>query len=266
MKMKQTLAIVLIFLFALGSSWAIPVTVDFVDGSVQVQSGSSWKLLDFGDKFDSAQQLKVDARTVLELSVQGGAVVVISTAGTYVVDSLLRPRQESTVISTIASKIERLANQQTNINESVVAGVRGSEAVEPGELMWAGVGADAELVYDDGLGNMESGEFTLAWNNFMEARLLFEEAGDIEGQARAAWQASQAGLALGSGARALAALRSADAEDAGEFRSVYALALATLSARYGAVNEAKVILTKALAEKWFSGESEQDAKALLNSL
>lgn len=247
--------------------WAVPVTVDFVDGSVQVQNGSAWRTLDFGDTFDSAQIVRIGQRSVAELSVQGGSKLVLSAAGTYAIDTMLGPRQESSAISNIATKIERMANQRTNLNESVVAGVRGSAAVDPTALMWAGVGPDADAAFDDGRKSFAAADYSSAWDYFVEARELYTEAGDLEGVARSAWHASQAGLALGSGGRALAALRSADPANAAELRGVYALALATLSARYGAPAEARALLLKALAEKWFdSTETETDARTLLAAL
>jgi len=265
--MKSVTMVLCLMLLAAGALWAVPVTVDFVDGTVQVQSGSTWKTLDFGDIFDSAQIVRIGQRALAELSVQGGTKLVLSAAGNYVVDNMLGPRQESTVIGNIATKIERLANQRTNLNESVVAGVRGSAAVDPTALMWAGVGPDAEAAFEDGSKSFAAADFASAWDYFVEARELYTEAGDIEGVARSAWHAAQSGLALGSGGRALAALRSADPANAAELRAAYALALATLSARYGAATEAKALLVKALAEKWFdTAETEADARLLLSAL
>jgi hypothetical protein len=256
----------IIFLTLCGSlAAALPVTVAFVDGSAQLQSGGAWKNLDFGDKFDSAQTVRLAPKAILELTVQGGSVVVISNAGNYVVDNLLKPRQESSAVATVASKLEKLARGSGQA-ESTVAGVRGS-AVDASSLMWAGAGVEAEAAFDDGRKASESGTYSLAWDRFMEAVALYEEAADPSGAARAAWHASLAGLASGSGAKALSALRASTPDEAGALRGSYALALATLNARYGAAAEAKELLSRALKLGWFDDPAmEADAKALLAGL
>ncbi len=265
MSLKRFLILAMAGMLAVVGAAAVPVTVSFVDGSVQVLSGSAWKNLDFGDKFDSAQTVRLAPKAILELAVQGGAVVTISSAGNYVVDSLLKPRQESGAIASVASKLEKLAKGGGQ-SESTVAGVRGS-AVDAGSLMWAGAGVEAEAAFEDGRKASQAGTYPLAWQLFMEARELYEEAADPVGAARAAWHASLAGLAQGSGAKALAALRSALPENAGALRGSYALALATLSARYGSAPEAKALLEKALSLGWFDDKAmEADAKALLAGL
>jgi tetratricopeptide (TPR) repeat protein len=265
MKTKRYVSLFIALALCGAIASALPVTVAFVDGSAQLQSGSTWKNLDFGDKFDSAQTVRLAPKAILELTVQGGSVVVISNAGNYVVDGLLKPRQEASAVATVASKLEKLARGSGQA-ESTVAGVRGS-AVDASSLMWAGAGVEAEAAFDDGRKASESGTYSLAWDRFMEAVALYEEAADPSGAARAAWHASLAGLASGSGAKALSALRASTPDDAGALRGSYALALATLNARYGAAAEAKELLSRALKLGWFDDPAmEADAKALLAGL
>jgi hypothetical protein len=111
--------------------------------------------------------------------------------------------------------------------------------------------------------NDNSGAYTF----YMEAFELYMDAYDPTGAAMAAYRASLSALASGSGARALAALRSASPTDAGSIRGSYALALATLSARYGANDEAKALLTTGIDAGWFEDPTSlSDAKSLLNAL
>jgi hypothetical protein len=257
----------IIFLALCGSlAAALPVTVAFVDGSAELQSGGAWKNLDFGDKFDSAQTVRLAPKAILELTVQGGSVVVISNAGNYVVDNLLKPRQESSAVATVASKLEKLARGSGQA-ESTVAGVRGDPA-DASSLMWAGAGEEAKAAYDDGRKAAESGTYSLAFKHFMHAVALYEEAAEPSSAALSAWQASLAGLASGSGAKALSALRASSPDDAvATLRGSYALALATLNARYGATAEAKELLSRALKLGWFDDPADvADAKALLAGL
>ena len=55
---KSMMVLALMFAVAL-MAWAVPVTVDFVDGTVQVQASSGWVALDFGDVFDSSRTIRL---------------------------------------------------------------------------------------------------------------------------------------------------------------------------------------------------------------
>lgn len=265
MKSKSFLIVALLLAGTLAAVSALPVSVAFVDGTAHVQSGSTWKPLDFGDSFDSSQSVRLSPKAILELSVQGGSVIVISNAGTFVVDALLKPKAEASAIATVAAKLEKLA-RGSGTSETTSAGVRGA-SVDATSLMWAGAGVEAEAAYDEGRKAAEMGTFGLAWDYFMEAQGLYEDAADMSGAARAAWHASLAGLASGSGAKALSALRSASPDDAGALRGQYTLALATLNARYGGVAEARDLIKRALAAGWFDDPAmETDARNLLSGL
>ena len=246
-------------------SYAVPVSVSFRDGTVHVLSGNTWKPLDFGDRFDSSQTVRLGKGAVLELGAQGGSTIAIASQGSFVVDDLLKPRTERSAVANIAAKLEKLA--QGSKADLAVAGVRGSIAVEPQELMWAGDGVEAEATFDKAMTTYKNGLNNEAWILFTEARDLYKDAADPNGAARAAWHASLAGLAGGSGAKALAALRTADPADAGALRGSYALALATLGARYGDTEGARLILEKALAAGWLDDKTMmEDARSLLAGL
>ena len=63
MKTKSLLSLVAILCILLIGVSAAPVSVAFVDGTVHVLSGNTWKLLDFDDRFDSSQT--VDRKSVV---------------------------------------------------------------------------------------------------------------------------------------------------------------------------------------------------------
>jgi len=247
------------------AAFAVPVTVMFVDGSVQVLSGSTWKKLDFDDRFDSSQSVKLAAGAVLELKSQAGSTVAIAAAGTYLVDSLFKPRTESSAIASIAGKLEKLA--KGGPVDQTVAGVRGSEAVVAKDTMWAGGTVEADEAAKEAFEAARTGNHAEAYTIYMEAFALYMDASDPTGAARAVYSASLSAIASGSGAKALAALRAASPEDAGALRGSYALNYATLSARYGASADAKDLLNRAIAAGWFDDPAMlADARTLLAGL
>ncbi len=264
--MKANRFVVLaVSLVVAANAFAAPVLVMFVDGSVQVLSGAAWKKLDFDDKFDSAQSVKLVAGAVLELKAQNGSMVTIAAPGTYLVDTLFKPRTESSAIATVAGKLEKLA--KGGPVDQTVAGVRGSEAVVAKETMWAGGTVEADEASKEAFQAAQANNHAGAYSLYMEAFSLYVDASDPTGAARAAYSASLSAIATGSGARALSALRAAAPEDAGALRGSYALTLATLSARYGASADAKVLLQKAINAGWFDDPAVlADAKTLLSGL
>jgi len=265
MRTIRCLGFLALILVAAGSVFAAPVLVMFVDGNVQVQSGSTWKALDFDDKFDSAQSVKLAAGALLELKSQAGSVVTIAAPGTYLVDSLFKPKAETSAVATVAGKLEKLA--KGGKVDMTVAGVRGSEAVEGKGTMWAGGTIEADEAFAEAEDMAKAGDYAGAWGVYMESLELYLEASDPTGASRAAYSASLAALAGGSGAKALSALRAAYPEDAGALRGSYALALATLSARYGAIADAKTLLNTAISSGWFDDPTAlADAKSLLSGL
>lgn len=265
MRTKRHIAFAIVLLAVAASAFAAPVIVTFVDGSAQVQSGSTWKKLDFDDKFDSALSVRLAAGAVLEMKAQNGSVVTIAAPGTYVVDSLFKPRTEQGTITTIAGKLEKLA--KGGPQDSTVGGVRGAEAGQPAVTMWAGGTEEADAMAKSAFDAARGGDHAGAYKLYMEAAALYIDASDPTGAARSAYSASLSAMASGSGAKALAALRTASPEDAGALRGSYALALATLSARYGATADAKALLQKAIGASWFDDPAAlSDAKSLLAGL
>lgn len=261
----RRLALTILVFLAASSLFAVPVTVAFVDGTVQVQSGSTWKALDFDDKFDSALSVKLAAGALLEIQAQGGSSVTIAAPGVYKVDTLFKPRTEPSAVATVAGKLEKLA--KGGKQDTTVAGVRGSEAVVAKGTMWAGGTIEADEAFGSADAAFKAGDHAGAWKLYMESLELYIEASDPTGAARAAYSASLSALAGNSGAKALSSLRAASPEDAGALRGSYALAMATLSARYGATTEAKTLLDKAINAGWFDDPASlADAKSLLSGL
>lgn len=265
MSQKRVCIAAALALAATIGAFAAPVVVAFVDGDAQALAGGSWKRLDFDDKLDSAQSVKLAAGAVLELRSQAGSTIAIAAPGTYVIDALFKPKAEASALSTVAGKLEKLA--KGGPADQTVAGVRGSEAVVAKGTMWAGGTVEADEAAKAAFEAASVGDHAKAYSLYMDAFHLYVDAFDPTGAARVAYSASLSAIAFGSGARALAALRSASPEDAGALRSSYALALAALSARYGAAPDAKALLKKAIDGGWFDDPASlADAKSLLAGL
>lgn len=265
MRTSKALFFAAILAGAAATAFAAPVVVLFVDGTVQVQSGSAWKALDFDDKFDSTLSVKLAAGAILEIKNDSGSTVTIAAPGTYKVDTLFKPKTEPSAVATVAGKIEKLA--KGGKQDLTVAGVRGSEAVQQKATMWAGGTVEADEAFAAADEASKAANHTVAWQKYMEALELYLDASDPTGAARAAYSASLSAIASGSGAKALASLRAASPDDAGALRGSYALALSALSARYGAAADAKTLLKRAIDAGWFDDPSAlADAKSLLSSL
>ena len=67
MSQKRVCIAAALALAATIGAFAAPVVVAFVDGDAQALAGGSWKRLDFDDKLDSAQSVRLAAGAVLEL-------------------------------------------------------------------------------------------------------------------------------------------------------------------------------------------------------
>lgn len=265
MKASRFVTLAALSFMVTATAVATPVVVEFVDGSVQVLTGSVWKNLDFDDKFDSSQSVKLSAGAILELRAQNGSTVAIAAPGTYLVDSLFKPKKEASALATVAGKLEKIA--KGGPRDMTVAGVRGSEAVVDTGTMWAGGTVEADEAMKSGDIAARANDYAKAYEAYMEAFELYMNAYDPTGAARAAYSGSLSALASGSGAKALAALRAASPADAGALRGSYALVLATLSARYGATADAKALLTTGIDSGWFDDPTSlSDAKSLLTGL
>ncbi len=110
---------------ALGiSAWAIPLTVTWIDGKVERQKGSAWLSLKEGDIVDSAETVRLATASLVELA-NGKQKIVISTAGTFALDSLTKAAaaQQQKSSGTVDKLAKLVAPSKTS--QATVGGVRG---------------------------------------------------------------------------------------------------------------------------------------------
>lgn len=255
--MKRTILVLTAALIAVFSLGAVPLTVSWADGKVDVQKGSSWVVVSMGDKLDSAATVRLGAGASVELT-DGKRKVALTASGTYVLDALLKKGGDTAKKNGALDKLGKLVDPKASTGAATVAAVRGA-AVEPPKdsLTWMTDSVDVAAVMDEGRKLVRDGDFAAAAAKFDEA--VFAAEGD---EKEAANYAEAWALAADeSSARAVKILRGMSAS--GTWAGPRALLLAQLDILSGANAEAKAVLEAATAAKLFVGDDVVLAKSLL---
>jgi len=256
--MKRALLVLCAALLIGVSLAAVPLSVSWTEGRVDLQKGSSWALVGIGDRLDSSSTLRLGAGSSVELS-DGTRKVSLTAAGVYVIDSLLKLGADSAKRKTAAlAKFGKLVNPKTSTEGSSVAAVRGA-AVEPtaDSVNWMSDTVDVMAVMDEGRKFARDGEFAAAAAKFDEAVLAAEGDEKETASFAEAWALA----ADDSFARAVKILRGMAAS--GTWAGPRALLLARLDIDSGAKAEAKALLEAAAAAKLFVGDDVDLARSLL---
>ena len=138
MRMKPFLcASVLSLLFATMVAAVPELLAAYVDGSVQVQSGSTWKGLSIGDSVPTAAKIRLDQGASLQLSGMG-STISLRQKGTYDMKALLSARQAmgSTKVGTAIAGKMKLLLKGPSMNQSALAGVRGADESKSDDSGW----------------------------------------------------------------------------------------------------------------------------------
>jgi len=255
--MKRLTIVVLSVFVAVLSLSAVPLSVSWADGKVDVQKGSSWVAVNLGDKLDSSATLRLSQGATVELT-DGKRKVSLTAAGTYLLDTLLKQGAVASKNKASAlDKLGKLVDPKASTGSSAVAAVRGA-AVEPAKdtVTWMSDSVDVAAVMEEGRKLVRDGDFTAAAAKFDEAVL----AGEGEEKDAATYAEAWSLAADESNAKAVKLLRSMPST--GTWAGPRALLLARLDIDSGAKDEAKAILTAAADAKLFAG----DDVALANSL
>jgi hypothetical protein len=257
-KMKRLVMIFLVAFVAAIALSAIPLTISWTDGKVDLQKGSSWVAVNMGDKIDSGATVRLAKGASIELS-DGKRKVALTAAGTYVLDSLLRQGAlASKNTSAALDKLGKLVDPKASTGSSTVAAVRGA-AIEPSKdsVTWQSDTVDVAAVMDEGRALVRDGDFSSAALKFNEAAEAAEGNEKEAAQYAEAWALA----ADGSSARAVKILRIMPAS--GSWAAPRALLLARLDIDSGAKDEAKALIDSGLAAKLFMGDDIELAKSLL---
>jgi hypothetical protein len=254
---RLTIVILTAFVAALTVS-AVPLTVSWADGRVDLKKGSSWATVGMGDKIDSSATLRLGKGASVELS-DGKRKVSLTAEGTYALEPLLKQGADASKRNAVAlTKLGKLVDPKATVGSSTVAAVRGA-AIEPAKdaVTWQSDTVDVAAVMEEGRQLVRDGEFS-------DAALKFDEAASAaEGDEKASAQYAEAWAlaADDSSARAVKILRVMP--QAGNWAAPRALLLARLDIDSGAKDEAKSLIEGGLAAKLFAGDDIDLAKSLL---
>ena len=256
--MKRLAVAVLSAFVAVLSLNAVPLTVSWADGKVDLQKGSAWAVVNMGDKLDSSATLRLAAGASVELS-DGKRKIAITAAGTYLVDNLLKQgAQASKTRAGALDKLGKLVDPKASTGTSTVAAVRGA-AVEPAKdsVTWMSDSVDVTAVMEEGRKLVRDGDFAAAALKFDEA----VKAAEGDEKEAASYAKAWALAAADSSARAVKVLRGM--ANTGIWAGPRALLLARLDIDSGAKAEAKTVLAAASAAKLFVGDDVDLAKSML---
>jgi len=168
--MKRTLFFVAFFVALLSIPlYAVDVSIDYIDGYLDVKEGGEWFELYIGDVITDSDTIRLDENSIAELSLPGNKLT-LTRPGVYVIADLVEASGEQRSIgiaSVIGSKIRTLVKEPEQA-QTAVMGVRGAKAED--ELEWMS-GDTAELI--------ETGKEYLADGDYADAVGIFEEAYDF---------------------------------------------------------------------------------------
>ena len=147
----------------------LELTVDYLDGYLDIREDGEWYELSIGEIVLDSDTVRLEEGSIAELTARG-VKLTLTKAGTYDIEALLKARGESRSIgiaSVIGGKIASILDEPEQ-SQSAVMGVRGAKSEN--ELDWMS-GDTADL--------MDTGKEHLTDGRFDDALELFEEAYDF---------------------------------------------------------------------------------------
>ena len=158
------------------------LTVDYVDGYLDLLDNGDWVELFPGDVISSGDTIRLDEDSFADLSGRNKNLS-LTQEGIYKVSKLLSGQAETSNLglgSVVSGKLSIMLNNQQVQTQSTVGGVRAAEAEGAPQLDW--MESETIELIEEGKEYLEDGDFD-------EAVSLFEEAWDLsmdeqeEGQA-----------------------------------------------------------------------------------
>jgi tetratricopeptide (TPR) repeat protein len=198
--MKALVGILLYLTAASVSTSAEELTVEYLDGMLEIQEDSEWTELDIGDTIPEGSRLRLSDDGLAELSA-GRITITLNQDGSYKTEELLEAGKKVAswnIGSVVNSKLKRLIapDQQA---QTAVMGVRGA-AQDDEELTWIDEG---EQYLQQGREFLLAEDYEAAAATFLEgADFLFDDLERQEYLFYAAYSYAQ----LGSNAQALSLL------------------------------------------------------------
>jgi len=236
--MKRVWSFVLAFGLSLCSLIALPLSVSFLEGAVELKTASSWTEIHEGDQIDSASSIRLSKDSFIEL-VTGNRKIVLSSEGTYSLTRVLTsPVGDRGKTNTVINKFSKLMSKETP-RSTAVAGVRGDFEGNPEETLWVDdeeKAIDPEIPAAEGRALFDAERFAEAAEKFGVAEKAAPESErDLYSYSRAVAAAS-AGDAITS----IKLLRTMS--PSGSLAIARAVLLARLDLDTGASHEARQVL------------------------
>ena len=255
--MKKLAIVILAAFVAAISLSAVPLTVTWSDGKVELQKGSSWMGINTGDKVDSLGTIRLAKGASVELS-DGKRKVSLTAAGTFALDALLKQGADAAKKNGTLNKLAKLVDPKASVGSTTVAAVRGA-AIEPAKdtVTWQSDTVDVAAVMEEGRALVRDGDYANAALKFNEAGQAAEGDEKDSAQYAEAWALA----ADDSSAQAVKILRSMPST--GNWAGPRALLLARLDIDSGAKAEAKAVIGAGIAAKLFVGDDIDLANSLL---
>jgi tetratricopeptide (TPR) repeat protein len=209
MKRSFLISVLLIGLISF-SAGAIELTIDYLDGYLDIREDGEWYELTIGEVVLDSDTIRLDEDSIAELSAQG-VKLTLTKPGIYNIEDLLEARgksRSSGIASVIGGKIASILEEPEQ-TQTAVMGVRGAKSEN--ELDWMS-GDTVEL--------LETGKEHLTNGDFDEALEVFEEAydfADISEEAEVLFYLGYTNALTGNLRMALSYLSDADPETDTEY-------------------------------------------------
>lgn len=197
--MKTMLLVVLCTSLGAATIGAQNLTVSYLEGDVQVRSGSSWTALAIGDTVSAAASVRVQGTSSVQL--QGaGSTLFLNRAGVYVIRDLLASARQLAakgVTSALARSLRFLA-VGVSTKPATASGARAADQGAADEDGW--VESSSAVYLDAGKEYLKAGKLDQAIRQLNQALELSTEAETPEiryylasatalnGDARGAWK------------------------------------------------------------------------------
>lgn len=254
---RTTQVLVFVLIAAAGVS-AQDITVEYVEGYVEVQQDTNWTEVYIGDVLSSDARVRLDDNSYAELS-SGASLLKLTRSGTYVISDLIRTSEQTSSAnlgSLLTGRIRKFTSPDEN-QQTTVGGVRAKKAPGEPDVTWVGGESVQELI-DEGIAQLAEENYTEAFGLFQDA-YDYATGSDVD---RTLYYMGYASYLAGKTADAVHYLdRSAPTPDAAYY-SDHALTLAQVLIETFAYPDALDVLSSFIAGASPTGEDLQIAFVL----
>lgn len=157
------------FLFLSHTALAEDFFVAYAEGEVTVREGNSWREVHIGDTLTEEDTIRLGKASVAELS-SSRDLITLTREGTYPLEKMVKEADQRKKVgfgALLTGKLETVLKGTKHKEQSVVGGVRGSEAVENEDMSW--MTSDTTALIETGKEELAQGDVDAALSLFQEA-------------------------------------------------------------------------------------------------